>query len=125
MPTTVAGWGFILFFPCLCFCGSSAFLFIFCFLNNIFAHVDINKKSPLLEYIATLSWVDFFHEYIAKKVQKGAWMYLLLCRSGLCLQWYWLLGGRALCEKVDREVREQKNVKYKRRNIMAISEINS
>lgn len=51
-------------------------------------------------------------------------MYLLLCRSGLG-QWYWLLGGRTLCEKVNREVREQKNVKYKRRNIMAISEINS
>lgn len=41
-------------------------------------------------------------------------MYLLLCRSGLCLQWYWLLGVRTLCEKVNREVREQKNVKYKK-----------
>lgn len=48
------------------------FLFIFCFLNNIFAHVDINKKSPLLVYIANLSRLDFFHEYIAKKVHKGA-----------------------------------------------------
>lgn len=52
-------------------------------------------------------------------------MYLLLCRSGLCLQWYWFLGVHTLCEKVNREVREQKNVKYKTRNIMAISEINS
>lgn len=55
-------------------------LFISCSLNNIFAHVDINKKiTPLVTITciyskSLLAW--FFHEYIAKKVQKSAWMYL-------------------------------------------------
>lgn len=46
------------------------FLFIFCFLNNIFAHVDINKKSPLLVYIANLSWLDFFMNTLPRKYKK-------------------------------------------------------
>lgn len=49
---------------------SHVFVVVLRFLNNIFAHVDINKKSPLLVYIANLSWLDFFMNTLPRKYKK-------------------------------------------------------